>query len=121
MIHSIVAQVQPDISTEAKFLQYAVFLLITAVGILFYLCRDSWLSRINEAVTYAKQVIDIQQKNYELLIGLKSSIDALYKVIDSNRETTTNLIEVLNNTQNENLKKQLKELTDLKNQKKVGE
>ncbi len=107
MLHSIVAQVQPDISTEAKFLQYAVFLLITAVGILFYLCRDSWLSRINEAVTYAKQVIDIQQKNYELLVGLKSSIDASNKA-------TENLITVLSNTQNADLKKQIKDLEDQK-------
>jgi len=121
MLYLIVAQVQANIKNEAEFLQYAVYVLIAFSGTLLYLCRDSWLSRIQEAVAYAKQVIDIQQKNYELLIGLKSSIDALYKVIDSSRETTVNLIEVLNNTQNENLKKQLKELADLKNQKKAGE
>jgi TolA-binding protein len=121
MLYLIVAQVQANIKNEAEFLQYAVYVLIAFSGTLLYLCRDSWLSRIQEAVAYAKQVIDIQQKNYELLIGLKASIDALNKAIDSIRETTSNLIEVLNNTQNENLKKQLKELTDLKNQKKAGE
>lgn len=110
MLH-LVAQVQPDISTEAKFLQYAIFLLITSVGILFYLCRDSWLARITEASNNAKVIIDIQQKNYELLVGLKSSIDA------SNR-ASENLITVLSNTQNADLKKQIK---DLENQKKAGE
>ena len=110
---NLVAQVQPDISTEAKFLQYAVFLLITSVGILFYLCRDSWLARINEAANNAKVIIDIQQKNYELLVGLKSSIDA------SNR-ASENLITVLSNTQNSDLKKQIKDLEDQRDQKKGG-
>ena len=85
-------------------------LLFTTIGVLFYLLRDSYLARIAEAAGNAKIIIDIQQKNYELLVGLKSSIDA-------SNEATANLITVLSNAQNADLKQQIK---DLKDQKKGG-
>lgn len=87
--------------------KWALGIALTAVGILFYLLRDSYLARIAEASNNAKIIIDIQQKNYELLVGLKSSIDASNKA-------TENLITVLSNTQNADLKRQIKDLEDQK-------
>lgn len=97
---------------NAEIDKWLLGLLFTTIGVLFYLLRDSYLARVTEAANNAKIIIDIQQKNYELLVGLKSSMDASNKA-------TENLITVLSNAQNAdfaNLKKQIK---DLENQKKV--
>jgi len=120
MIHSIVAQVVIPQSAELD--KWILGLCITAIGILFYLLRDSYLARVTETANNSKIIVEIQQKNYELLVGLKSSIDASNKATYIINETIENLIAVLSNSQNADLRKQIKELKDLRDQqKKVGE
>lgn len=95
----------PDISSETKFIQYSIPLLITAIGILFYLLRDSYVARISDREAMAKQIVEIQLKNHELFTGLKISID-------TSNDATNKLITVLSDLRTEDLKKKIRDMED---------
>lgn len=99
----LVAQTTPDISTETKFLQYAIPVLISVIGVLFYLLRDSYLARLADKEAYVQQIIAIKTKDVELITGLKVSLDA-------SNNMTEQLIRILGDSKDEDFKKRLQDL-----------
>lgn len=99
----LVAQTTPNIKTETEFLQYAIPILITSIGILFYLLRDTFLQRIADKEAMSKQIVEIQLKNHELFTGIKMSMD-------TSNSATEALIKVLSNIREEDIKKKVMEL-----------
>jgi histidyl-tRNA synthetase len=102
---------------NAELDKWILGLCLTAIGILFYLLRDSYLARIADREASLKvytelqnRIVDMQIKYLENQVKTAEILESLKKSLDASNDANEKLIIVLGNDQVTNLKQKIKDL-----------